>query len=107
MTLTRRGVGRPRRDAGSHHTGSTSYRILALLDAMWGEWIDLDRIVGEYLDRFDGEEETVRRKFYQILRNPPPYLRVRFVASKATTRPTPYRQVFVDNPYLREENHVA
>ena len=108
MTLLKaRPVGRLRRvDAGQLRLGSTSSRILDLLDTLWGEWIDLDRLVTEYLDRFDGNEDTVRRKFYVILASPPPYLRVRHVPSKGRDL-KPYPQVFVENPYAREENHVA
>ena len=95
-----------RPDAGHHHTGSTSHRILELLDALWGEWIDLESLTTEYLDRFGGDEGTVARKYYLILKDPPPYLRVRWVQSRTHERKV-YRQVFVDNPYLREENHAA
>ena len=95
-----------RPDAGHHHTGSTSHRILELLDALWGEWIGLDSLTTEYLDRFGGVEGTVARKFYLILKDPPPYLRVRWVESRTDDR-KPFRQVFVDNPYAREESHAA
>ena len=105
--LKARPVGRPRHAGkGRLRLGSTSSRILDLLDTLWGEWIDLDRLVTEYLDRFDGNEATVRRKFYVILANPPPYLQVRHVPAK-TIDLKPYPQVFVENPYAREENHVA
>lgn len=103
-----RPVGRPRRaGAGQLHARSTSSRILELLDALWGEWIDLDCLVTEYLDRFDGNEDTVRRKFYQLLKDPPAHVRVRWVPSKTDRNLNPYRQVFVDNPYAREDDHAA
>lgn len=93
--------------AGQILPGSTTARILDVLDTFWGEWIDLDRLVTEYLDRFAGNEETVRRKFYRLVKDPPAHLQVRWVPSKTDRNKNPYRQVFVDNPYLREEDHVA
>jgi hypothetical protein len=101
--LEARPVGRPRGGHGQR-AGSTSSRILELLDALWGEWIDLDSLVTEYLDRFDGNEDTVRRKFYQLLKDPPSYIRMRWVPSKGDHNKNPYRQLFIENPYAREES---
>jgi hypothetical protein len=83
-----------------HYPTRAPQRIIDLLDTMWGEWIGTDRLVREYIDRFGGNRDTVRRALLRVLAKHAGcgcYL-VRYGDTQCDER-----QVFATNPYAREE----
>jgi hypothetical protein len=84
---------------------STMNRLIDLLDTLWGEWIDLGRLVKEFDNRWGSvNEDTVRQALQRLLSNHSgcDCYKVRYVENSGKGSGWDKRMVFATSPYARE-----